>query len=141
MKQATLSWYESKKSLEASNEVSLGGAVVDSFGKVIFVQQGDAVFDFEAKSKSEFESWFAGLQHSSFKSTIIQIFKLTFVFVCERNSIALESAQRWASSVDQKLPLARYKAREIFPVRVLLPLPNGMVRIVCNTKHTGKEKK
>ena len=106
---ATLSWYESKKSLEASNEVNLGGAVVDSFGKVIFVQSGDAVYDFEAKSQSDFDAWYA----------------------------ALETAQRWASSVEQKLPLARYQARSVFPVRVLLPLPKGTVRIVCNTKHTG----
>jgi hypothetical protein len=109
----TLSWYESKKSLEATNSVALGDAVCDSFGELLFVQSGDTVYDFECKNEKEVASWLE----------------------------ALRAAAQLASMIDQRQPLARYKLRGVFPVRLMLALPGGTVRVVCNTKHTPEQAK
>jgi hypothetical protein len=109
----TLSWYESKKSLEATNSVALGDTVCDSFGDLLFVQSGDTVYDFQCKSEKEVASWLE----------------------------ALRAAAQQAATIDQRQPLARYKLRTVFPVRLMLALPGGTVRVVCNTKHTPDQAK
>jgi hypothetical protein len=111
--QGELSWYESKKSLEATCQLPLADAVCDSFGDLLFVQCGDTVYDFQCKSAKEVQSW------------------LEF----------LAEAAAWARTVDQRQPLTRYKQRSVYPVRLMLKLPTGVVQVVCNTKHTPEQAK
>ena len=68
-------------------------------------------------------------------SFVVQVFA---VLITSLHS-ALQAAANWASTVEQRQPLVQYRARSVWIVRAMLQLPDGAVRIVCNTSHTPEQ--